>query len=425
MNEEQLSIFSENPHELQDFFGKKRSWSASKHRLLLKYLQSFCYVLSGGKYPSQTLNYVDGFAGKGKYEDGMGLTSFTDASNFWKRYNANFSDTDGSPLIALKCAKIFKDENRAELNCHFSEANRKSYLELQDNCKDFEGGPAYEIYGPGEFEKLLPEILSKLNCNPTLFFLDTFGVKGVTFEKISLVNQYLRKYKGEMFVLFHNISVARHAGQSTAVTKTEKDRRAVDTYTKNLTNLLGKGSEPIWKGRWSQLKDSPQEFERWALQYFKQQITKETLIRGVTSFEIKESYADSRPKYSIVVCSNNPAKSFGELLNDFIFSERRSLFFAKSYSGIETFLENEWKKDVIDRTRDIYPRALEILRNSNWSTVKDAITRIILEIDDLGYLDRASYRNILRELYDRGHLDVRDLGEKGGITDKSCIRINI
>lgn len=155
MNQGQLSLFSDNSQKSQDFFGRKRSWSASKHRLLLKYLQSFCYVLSGGEYPSEVLNYVDGFAGKGKYEDGMGLTSFTDSSSFWKRYNTKFSDADGSPLIALKCAEIFRNENRVRLNCHFAEANRKSFIELQENCRILQSEISHKVYGPGEFEELL------------------------------------------------------------------------------------------------------------------------------------------------------------------------------------------------------------------------------------------------------------------------------
>ena len=56
----QLSIFDQQSNDNQDFFNKKRSWSASKHRILLKYLQSFCYTFSKDH---TKINYVDGFAG--------------------------------------------------------------------------------------------------------------------------------------------------------------------------------------------------------------------------------------------------------------------------------------------------------------------------------------------------------------------------
>ncbi|PSN19444.1 hypothetical protein C7271_07250 [filamentous cyanobacterium CCP5] len=421
MTNEQLSLFSQE--DSQDFFDRKRSWSASKHRLLLKFLQSFCYVLGGGKYPSKNLNYVDGFAGKGKYEKGIGITNFTDQSSFWKRYNANFCDTDGSPLIALKCAKIFKEEGRVELKCHFSEANKKSFSELENNCKSFQDYVPYQLYGPGDFGNFLPKIINGLDGNPTLFFLDTFGVKGVSFDQVKMVNNYLRKHKGEVFLLFHNISVARHAGQSTAAAKNPRTQKAVETYTKNLTDLLGINSEPVWKAKWHELQGQPQEFEKWALSFFKRRVLEETSIGGVTSFEIKESYYDVRPKYSIIVCSNKPDKSFGELLNDFVFRERHSLFFRESYSGLEKFLEGEWQKEINQNAAYIKPYVLDCIQKSNWSTVEETITNTILKVGELGLLDRSHYRKIILGLYDEGFLQARNLGRNGQPTGKTCIKI--
>ena len=47
MEGKQLSLFSEEPENSENFFERKRDWSASKHRILLKYLQAFCYNLGG------------------------------------------------------------------------------------------------------------------------------------------------------------------------------------------------------------------------------------------------------------------------------------------------------------------------------------------------------------------------------------------
>jgi hypothetical protein len=67
----QLSLFA-NDSESANYFNRKREWSASKHRIMLKYIQSFCYNLGGDNiYQSKILNYVDGFAGEGKYEQGI------------------------------------------------------------------------------------------------------------------------------------------------------------------------------------------------------------------------------------------------------------------------------------------------------------------------------------------------------------------
>lgn len=39
----QLSIFEQQPEDQNNFFSRKRHWSAAKHRILLRYLQSHCY----------------------------------------------------------------------------------------------------------------------------------------------------------------------------------------------------------------------------------------------------------------------------------------------------------------------------------------------------------------------------------------------
>lgn len=105
----QLSLFDENSENSDTFFTRKRPWSAAKHRILLRYIQAYCYNLGGNRpFQSRYANYVDGFAGEGKYDEGVGIEDFIDRSHFWQRYENDFRDTDGSPLIALKCAKIFR-----------------------------------------------------------------------------------------------------------------------------------------------------------------------------------------------------------------------------------------------------------------------------------------------------------------------------
>lgn len=124
----QLNLFNQSnePNDSVDFFNRKRSWSASKHRIMLKYIQSFCYNLGGNKpYQSKILNYIDGFAGKGKYDEGIGIKKFIDNSDFWNKHKNFFSDTDGSPLIALKCANLFQEEDRVNLRCFFLKPRKK------------------------------------------------------------------------------------------------------------------------------------------------------------------------------------------------------------------------------------------------------------------------------------------------------------
>ncbi|MGK7945418.1 MAG: three-Cys-motif partner protein TcmP [Microcystaceae cyanobacterium] len=423
---EQLNLFNQDDNS-HSYFTKKRSWSASKHRIMLKYIQSFCYNLGGNKgYQSSVLNYVDGFAGEGKYDEGIGIRDFIDGSEFWQRYESSFSDTDGSPLIALKCSQIFAQENRVNLRCFFSEAKKKNHQQLQKNCQSVTGNLDYKIYDSKPFTDCLSEIVEDLQGYPTLFFLDAFAVKGLDFTEIVKICNYLTQYKGELFLLFHNRQVARCAGQSTPKSTKESAVKAAKTYTKNLTRLLGKDSEEEWKSKWLELRNSPQQFERWALNYFKYRLFNRTQIKGVASFEIKEFYDDNRPQYSIIVCSNHPQKAFGEFLNEFIADENQLLFYQEtSDKNITRFLDHEWQKETSMRKQYIKNRVLELLVNDlkQWLSVKNAITMLILRFGQLGYLKRKEYRIIFIELYHEKKFQARNLGKKNELTLKSEIKI--
>mgnify|MGYP003564724589 CR=1 FL=1 len=415
MKGQQLSLWGKEDD--QDFFKDKRDWSAAKHRILLKYIQSFCYTLN-----SEYINYVDGFAGKGTYEKGIGLENFINQSKFWSKYKSEVKDTYGSPLIALKCSQLLASEGRSKLKCFFIEDNKNRNIELKSNCQSFKGIVDYQIFEPQPFSDILDSLLSKLNNYPTLFFLDTFGVKGITLDQIKSIGQYISQSKGELFLLFHNRGVARHAGYLTS----ECDAKTAKTYMQNLTKLLGNNSEYTWQEQWYKLKDQPQQFERWALDYFKSQMRHECYFKGVTSFEIKEEYNDSRPQYSIVVGSNYPKKAFGYYLNEFVWEEEKSLFYKDSYQGIQSFLEQEWNQEQKRRIAEAKQKAIDFLGNNqnDWISFEDAITQMILNSNRIGRLKRTQYyEDILGELYQEGKLEIKNPGSRKRYTQKSLFRL--
>jgi three-Cys-motif partner protein len=423
-----FSLFPEEPNNQENYFTRKRSWSASKHRIMLRYIQSFCYNLGGNKpYQSEHLNYVDGFAGIGKYTEGIGIEDFVNNSKFWSnKYEHEFENTDGSPLIALKCAKLFRQEKRVNLRCFFIESKPDFNKKLRANCETVAEALSYKIYKPQTFEVAFPELIKDLENYPTLFFLDIFAVKGITFDTICDIGNYVSQYKGELFLLFHNIQVARNAGQYKTTYANSKEQQTAESFIKNLTNLLGVDSDLEWKPKWLQLKDQPQEFERWALEYFKERMRKEGGFKGVTSFEIKETYNDIRPQYSIVVGSNHPEKAFGYFLNDFVFEENKLLFFQDNYEGIQKFLDKEWQAEEKKRLAIIKTQSIQILHQikPEWQSFEDVITHFILKMDDLGCLKRTQYyKDILGSLYQEGMLEIQNPGSRDPYTLKSLLRI--
>ena len=85
--------------------------------------------------------------------------------------------------------------------------------------------------------------MTDLENYPTLFFLDTFAVKGMNFDNICEIGNYVSQYKGEVFLLFHNIQVARNAGQYKTTYPNFKEQQTAESFIKNLTNLLGVDSD--------------------------------------------------------------------------------------------------------------------------------------------------------------------------------------
>ena len=424
----QLNLFDDDRDKSKKrFFDRKRSWSASKHRIVLRYIQSFCYTQAGH---TGFVNYVDGFAGSGKYDEGIGIEDFVKSSNFWKRYEIDLNNTDGSPLIALKLSKCFSLEGRLNLRCFFVEKDRRTNQILQENCQAIDLDSLCKIYPPRDFEQLLDSIIQDLQEHPTIFFLDTFGVKGVSFETIGQIAKYATSNRGELFLLFHNRSVARAAGQSTPSTEDERMLKAAKTYSKGLTDLLGRNSEDIWQSKWLELKNESQEFEKWALNFFKRQISLQTSFRGVSSYAIKETYQDIRPQYHIVVCSNFPQKAFGEFLNESFCDEDKLLFYQVDPSGEnKQFLDKEWKREEQRRLDEVKPCIISYLKRYDdcWIELKELTTEIILEIakvHSLGILKRSVYRDLLIEFYREGLLEAQELGSKGKPTWKSRVKVN-
>jgi len=434
----QLSLFDDDANAEHDFFARKRKWSVAKHRIILKYLQASCYNLAS---LSDTINYIDGFAGSGEYEEGTigGIEEFIKKSYFWKRYEANFSDKDGSPLIALKTARILKSEKRVNLRCFFIEENRERNQRLIDNCCAVGEGLDYKIYPPSGFEEILNRLMEDIKRDsnkpcPSLFFLDTFSPNGVGFESLKRIAEYQINFGGELFILFHNGYLSRQVGNAMSKKWKEQGKTTGDTFAKKVDSFLGESSKKAWRDKWQEFTNSPpQTFAKWAIEHYKQKLRDECKFKSVVSFEIKEKFNSAAPKYHIIACSRYPEKAFGIFLNDMIYEENKSLFFQENVSkSVIKFLEKEWDKENQDQLDRITLYLDSILAEicSEWTKLDDAITKLILTLDresilSLGKLKRKQYRaEVFIPLYQQGILEAESIGKNGQprLTDRVRLR---
>jgi three-Cys-motif partner protein len=151
--------------------------TAAKHLLLKKYLDAWFAIL--GKYHGR-INYIDGFAGPGEYEDGE----------------------EGSPVIAIEAAKahVAKGALAANVNINFAfvEANPEYADHLRSRLNAL-AIPAQFKVGviPGEFADVIRGILDqveqeKKQIAPTFAFVDPFGFSGIPFSLMARILGYPR-----------------------------------------------------------------------------------------------------------------------------------------------------------------------------------------------------------------------------------------
>lgn len=150
-------------------------WSAEPHTIakitiLRSYLNAWFRILGRGK-KNQTILYVDGFAGPGRYVNGA----------------------DGSPVAALQAAQSTIEELGAgliakEIHCAFIEKDVERYKVLQETTADYVGKPPLGVSHFGcDFTKGIEQLRIKVpepfqGQGPLFVFADPFGGTQIPFQ---------------------------------------------------------------------------------------------------------------------------------------------------------------------------------------------------------------------------------------------------
>ncbi len=162
----------------------------AKHEILCRYLGAWFAIL-GSKFPG--INYIDGFAGPGKYKGGE----------------------EGSPILALKIAASHRVVSKfKEVSFTFVEKDkdRVDYLQKEVDNISIPIPANFQIdIRDDEFESVLCEILDDLDKQemvlaPTFAFIDPFGFSGLSY---SLIERILANPRSEVFINFMADAVNR------------------------------------------------------------------------------------------------------------------------------------------------------------------------------------------------------------------------
>lgn len=170
---------SQNANE---FFEEKKSWSTAKDMLLKNYLPQ--YLTKIAKLHCR-LVYIDGFAGKGKFDDG----------------------SIGSPLIALEEIAKYNENGSPHLVARTIFVEKKFSKALKENLSNY---PTAEVFSE-PFEKFFEEEMPKLQQFGILFmYLDPFGYSSLKFDIYKRLRM-MEFQSVELLINFNSFGFIRNA----------------------------------------------------------------------------------------------------------------------------------------------------------------------------------------------------------------------
>ncbi len=163
------------------FFDDAKEQSVVKATIVAKYFKAWAdVILSRIDKENGRLNYIDLFAGPGRYEDG----------------------TESTPLLVLERA-IKHERLRQSLVTLFNDRDPQNSQSLRDAISELPGierlkyAPTIHSFEVGE---RIAEQFEKIRLEPTLFFVDPWGYKGLSLR---LVNSIIKDWGCECIFFFN------------------------------------------------------------------------------------------------------------------------------------------------------------------------------------------------------------------------------
>ena len=235
----------------------------AKHAILRRYLQAWVPIL-GRTF--QQLNYIDGFAGPGRYSNGE----------------------DGSPIIALNVALEHDQDLQCDLKYLFVERDENRAATLRTIIEDLPRARNVSVQvAQSTFETAVDSFLdsnlvgSGGYANPTFAFIDPFGWTGFPFR---IVRRIMTSPHCEVLVTFMYEEINRFIDHPDQVA--------------NFSCLFGT-DEPI------QIPShfTPEQRRRALHDFYVRQLRQEASVKYVRSFEMRNER--NATDYFLFFASNN------------------------------------------------------------------------------------------------------------------------
>jgi len=242
--------------------------SRIKHLILSRYLPSWEIIL-GSRHT--TLNYVDCFAGPGKYE-------------------LNHAVVDGSPIIAAKAAVEYsKAHITKEMNLVFVEEDETQEADLRRCLADLGKVPRNVTINVKRENShtYIPELLETRmsQCGtPSFFLVDPYGHP----LSVPIINKILDRPRTEVLINLMWYRINMDMGNP--------------MVQQNVSNMLG-GDD--WRSK-PFVQHSGFDREREFVEYFCSQLNARYVFPFRIQFDIEDRVHGGRTKYYLLHASNHP-----------------------------------------------------------------------------------------------------------------------
>lgn len=353
-----------------NFFNEQKEQSYIKSTIVSKYFVAWSNVIitTQKRYPEhpQKIAYIDLFAGPGRYKDGSESTPLKVLTNAIE-----------NPDLRERLITIFndKDENNTKtLEKIIKEIPGIEYLKNKPEVYNYEVG-----------EEIV-KAFEGMNLIPTLFFVDPWGYKGLSLQ---LINSVLKNW-GCDAILFFNYNRINMGINN-------------DSVREHIEALFG--AERVQILRDSLKFANPRHRELIIIEQLCQAI-KEYNFNYVLPFRFKNTHGKRTSHHLIFV-----SKHFRgyEIMKEIMAHESSS-----DTSGVPSFEYNP--ADFLPKQSLLFQlsKPLDELKEDLLKSFRGQKLRMI-EIYESHNVDKPyikkNYKEILRELYEEGHIDA--ISQKG------------
>jgi three-Cys-motif partner protein len=297
---------------VSDFFEKKRDWSRYKDFILEYYLEPYIPKVNTLKRP---ILVVDGFAGRGEFDDGQ----------------------PGSPVIIASAVEKWRAKG-VPVRGLFIEADAENHRHLTGLLAGHGNHAEVRI---GTFDEHLPEIARLARHNTVFLYVDPYNVRGLVFDRMKAVYDQIRTSSSSVEVLL-NFNSAIFMRWALAAVQRHQDIPA-ETADEPLDQFEDDPGPPVELATldaiaggdyWRAIAldpglDFPAKLHRLAAEYMGRMLS---AFAYVACCEIKAKYHHRVPKYHLIYATRH--EDGLELINDAICKARRVFLGAEFTRGL-------------------------------------------------------------------------------------------